>query len=255
VRTHARKGSAGAGTYRIAGLALGTALLAAVLVGCGKPAAPIASGSVGESPSSEPPPASSVGVTPPLPIPDAAFIRLPADMTRPDESAQNVEDIDWLPRLCNAVFPQPRSVENRTRMIYYNTPPVTSEATTPTGTIHHYISVSDDAAAYMAALRTRIGDGCTTELGASPGQTTMRFRVLSAPSRGDESLFIEMHWSSTIEECCPPNGEFTNYVSVTRVGTVLSVLLVAGWEGDSTDRQTAELLTDRALATVQDWIS
>jgi hypothetical protein len=253
VRTDIRTGAARAGTYRIACLVLGTAVLAAAMVGCAKPAAPNASGSVGESPTSEPP-VSSVGVTPPLPIPDAAFIRLPADMTRPDESAQEVEDLDWLPRLCNAVFPQPRSVEHRTRMIYYNKPPVTSEATTPTGTIHHYISVSDGAAAYMAEIRTRIGDGCMTELGASPGQTTMRFRVLSAPSRGDESLFIEMHWSSTIEECCPPNGDFTNYVSITRIGTVLSVLLVAGWEGDSTDRQTAELLTDRALAALQDWI-
>jgi len=211
---------------------------------------------IGSTPS---PPASSasrsaVNVTPPLPIPDAAFLSLPADMKGSDPShPQDVEGLDWLPRLCNAAFPTVHSIEQRTRMSYYNEHQIDANQV-PTGTVHHLISVSDQAVSYLAGLRSLISDGCTTELGATPGQTTQRFRVLPASTRGDDSLLIEMRWSTTNDQCCPPQPDFTHYLSVTRIGTVLSVILVDGWEGDSADRQTAELFTDQAVAAVQDWI-
>ncbi len=165
---------------------------------------------------------------------------------------QDVDDRDWLPTLCDAAFPTAPATELRTRMAFYNEPPLIPDST-PTGTVHHLIMVSDEATVYMAGLRSLIGDGCTTEHAATPGQTTTKARVLPAPTRGDDSLLIEMHWSTTIEDCCPPNPNFIYHISVTRVGTVLSVIVVQGWEGFSEDRAHAELFTDLALAAVREW--
>jgi hypothetical protein len=241
-------------TAVVGSLLVGRAFVTSAPPEVGDTPSPLATPSSVATPSPTGPSPSPASVTPSLPIPDDAFVSAPADRAQPDSSEpQDVEGLDWLPRLCNATFPAAQSIEQRTRMIYYNSPPVIPNSV-PTGTVHHLISVSDEAVAYMAGLRSLIGDECTTELGSAPGETTIKSRVVPSQTRGDDSLLIEMYWSSTIEDCCPPNPDSTYYVSVTRVGPVLSVIVVQGWEGASVDQADANLFTDRALAAVRGWV-
>jgi hypothetical protein len=223
--------------------------LALTLVGCGSD--PTASGAnpstgpvatVDTSPTATP---AADPTTPPVPafgpIPDHAFVTPP---TNP--SSQKPEESGDYPAFCGKRYASDSAIGvRRTRTIAFHSPEA-PEGYVPSGTVNHTITVyrSGGAARALAELRAAV-TACPTE---TDGATTYTHAVVSAPKRGDGSVLVKVTGASSQI----PIG-YSAYVSVVRLGDVVSVLFAVGWEGATVERAQIDSFTQQAVRRITAW--
>jgi hypothetical protein len=223
-------------------------ILALALVGCGEEL---------PTPCCAPPPASAPATTtpPPDPTPPAtpppgrAFGPVPNDafVTPPNNpSNQKPEESGDYPEFCGKRYVTDSAIGvRRTRTIYYYSPEA-KEGYIPNGTVSHTITVyrSGGAARALSELRAAV-TACPTE---TDGANTYTHEVVSAPTRGDGSLLVKVTGTNTQI----PIG-YAAYVSVVRLGDVVSVLSAVGWEGATVERADIDSFTQQAVRRITTW--
>jgi hypothetical protein len=216
-------------------------ILALALVGCGEEL---------PTPCCAPPPASAPDPTPPAtPPPGRAFGPVPNDafVTPPNNpSNQKPEESGDYPEFCGKRYVTDSAIGvRRTRTIYYYSPEA-KEGYIPNGTVSHTITVyrSGGAARALSELRAAV-TACPTE---TDGANTYTHEVVSAPTRGDGSLLVKVTGTNTQI----PIG-YAAYVSVVRLGDVVSVLSAVGWEGATVERADIDSFTQQAVRRITTW--
>jgi hypothetical protein len=204
------------------------------------------------SPPATTPPVTRTPTTPPArntptSIPNSAFLQ-DADVVG-DEPVADVGSENILPDLCGATFASDRDVDlRRSRHITY-WKSTTPEGNTPDGTFIQTIGVyePDGASRFLAELRDAVAD-CPTD-----GDD--RYRVVSAPKRGDESLMFEKRYPTKDVEGRPTGGDDVRLVSVVRIGDVVTILYETGWEdGWSAETDVVNSYTSKAVSRLQSWL-
>ncbi|GAA4455124.1 hypothetical protein [Phytohabitans houttuyneae] len=202
---------------------------------------PTPSRSTSTAPSTPPPTAA------PKSIPNSAFLQK-VDANGPEQVADTPSE-DVLPSLCGASFATDRDIDlERSRRITYWNPPY-REGFVPDGTFRQTIRVYEAGGAtrFLAEVRAAVAD-CPTE-------DDRRYRMLSAPKRGDESLMFELRYPFV-----PPDGEPNgNYdvrmVSVVRIGDAVTILYETGWEaGWSVEQDVMNTFTSKAFNRLRSWL-
>jgi len=185
------------------------------------------------------------------PIPDKAFLQQ-AD-TNGDIPIGDSVGYPVLPSLCGATYPSDSSVRaRRTRhMLYWETPRTGS--TGPDGTYLQTITMyrPGGGPAFMDELRRAV-TACPIETREG---WTYRSRLLAAPSRGDESVLVEVSHPMRDDFDNLTGGTNLRLVSVVRIGDVVMVLYEAGWErGWSADRAVVDRFTATAVSRLRAWL-
>jgi hypothetical protein len=221
-------------------------VLALALVGCGDdlPTPCCASPATTVDASPTPAPVADPVTTPPpafAPVPDRAFVTPPNNPNnqKPEESGD-------YPRFCGKRYTTDSAVGvRRARTIYYYSPEA-QEGYIPSGTVSHTITVyrSGGAARALSEWRAAVV-ACPTE---TDGPNSYTHEVVTAPKRGDGSLLIKI--TGTNSQI--PIG-FAAYVSVVRLGDVVSVLYATGWEGATVERAEIDSFTLQAVRRVTAW--
>jgi hypothetical protein len=238
-----------ASRHRIALLA--AALCATALAACTAEAgstadattAPSASAGVA-SPSPTGPPAGA-------PIPDSAFFTPPANRTReqPEKPTDGHAD---MPALCDADFASDAKIgRQRTRHIVFFEVNASPD-TIPDGTVDHTIAVYQPGAAAvaMAEIRNAVA-ACPTD--DQEDGVALKYELLAPKNQGDDVLLIQETWTPPADGTAPDAGPSKGLISIVRVGDVLTVLKVYGWEGIDADRAVTQAYTDLAVRTITKW--
>jgi hypothetical protein len=223
--------------------------VALVLVGCGPPTpTPCCAPSPTATPTTTPTtltPAAAPTTPPPAPafgpIPDRAFVTPPNNPSnlKPEESGDN-------PRFCDKRYAADSAIAvRRARTIYYYSPEA-QEGYIPNGTVSHTITVyrSGGAARALSELRAAV-TACPTR---TDGPNTYTHEIVSTPRRGDGSLLVKV----TGANAQIPIG-YAAYVSVVRLGDVVSVLFAVGWEGATVERAEIDSFTQQAVRRITAW--
>lgn len=199
------------------------------------------------------PPATARPTTPPparnapKSIPNSAFLQV-ADLSRGysdgDAPSENI-----MPTLCDATFASDRDIDLRRsrRLAYYNAG--TPEGSTPDGTIMQTITVYDAgrASRFMDEVRDAVAD--------CPSEGDDRYRMVSAPKRGDESLMFEKRYPTLDVEGNKTGGDDVRLISVVRVGDVVTILYETGWEdGWSAEQSVMNTFTTKATNRIRSWL-
>jgi hypothetical protein len=183
----------------------------------------------------------------PTSIPNSAFLQI-AD-TNGGYPVQDSLSEDVVPSLCGATFASDRDIDlRRTRRITYwkeRTP----EGHVPDGTFLQTITVyePDRASRFLGQVRGAVAD--------CPAEGDHRYRMVSAPGRGDESLMFEDRYPTKDPDGSPTGGEDVRLVSVVRIGDVVTILYETGWEaGWSAEPDVVNSFTGKAASRLQSWL-
>lgn len=231
------------------------ALVIAALCTAALAACTAESGSSGDT---SPPPAaidaappSPSGPPPGAPIPDSAFFAPPANRTheQPEKPADGAAD---MPALCDANFPSDAKIgRQRSRHLTFfevNAAP----DTIPLGTVDHTIAVYQNGGATvaMAELRNAVA-ACPTD--AQEDGVTLKYALLTPKNQGDDALLVQETWTPPADGTAPEAGPSKGLISIVRVGEVLTILKVYGWEGIDADAAVTQSYTDLAVQAVKKW--
>jgi hypothetical protein len=106
----------------------------------------------------------------------------------------------------------------------------------------------DRASRFLDELRDAIAD-CRSE-------GDHRYRIVSAPKRGDESLMFEDRYPTVVPpEDTPTGGHDVRLISVVRIGDVVTILYETGWEaGWSADPDVMNSFTTKAVNRIRSWL-
>lgn len=215
------------------------------------PPPPTASPSAPTSPTPERSTSKAPTTPPPTPapksIPNSAFLQK-SDANGPREVYDEPSE-EVLPSLCGASFDSDRDIDvERSRRVTYWNPPY-REGYVPDGTFRQTIRVYEAGRAtrFLAEVRDAVAD-CPTE-------DDHRYRMLSAPKRGDESLMFELRYPFV-----PPDGEpdgtyDVRMVSVVRIGDAVTILYETGWEaGWTVEQDVMNTFTSKAVNRLRSWL-
>jgi hypothetical protein len=123
------------------------------------------------------------------------------------------------------------------------------------GTVSQTITVYEagGAVAAMAQLRAAVS-ACPTDTERSPSSTHSH-RLAPATARGDDSLLLEttFDYPAGPTEQPPYPARLTFMLSVVRLGDVVTMLNVSGWEGLDADPVIAERYTELAVTAINAW--
>jgi hypothetical protein len=203
------------------------------------------------SPTSPPPPspeASSEGPpAPPTEIPDAAFFRLPERYQKDTTQRQEIGTSEALPGFCDDAFAEDDDTTVRRSVYSIYQAPGTPSDHVPHGTVHQTITGYRDggAAAFMDRLRTAAAD-CDTY---RQDGTEVTFRILEPPDDGDEAVLLERTWPATEPEYAPGVA----HVAVVRVGDVVTVLYVRGWETADSELEYVNRFVEWSVGAIEGW--
>jgi hypothetical protein len=223
-------------------------VIALALVGCGQELpTPCCAAPPTTAPAPTTPPAETTPPTTPppaaafAPIPDRAFVTAPNN-----PSNQKPEESGDYPTFCDKRYTTDSAIGvRRARTIYYYSPEA-QEGYIPNGTVSQTITVyrSGGAAKALSELRAAV-KACPTE---TDGPNTYKHEVVSAPKRGDGSMLVKVTGANDQI----PIG-YAAYVSVVRLGDVVSVLFAVGWEGATVERAEIDSFTQQAIRRITAW--
>jgi hypothetical protein len=201
---------------------------------------PLASGPPVSSPaaSSAPPPAQ---------IPDRAFFPLPENLREHDTTRVPATAADALPPFCDDAFAEDATVSVRRSVYSIYRDPDASADSVPHGTVHQTVTGYRDggAEAFMDRLRAAAADCATYRHDG----TEVRFDVLDPPAAGDEAVLLGRTWPATEPEYTPGIA----HVAVVRVGDVVSVLYVRGWETADSEIEYVNRFVEWAVGAIEAW--
>lgn len=109
------------------------------------------------------------------------------------------------------------------------------------------------AAQFFTELRSALA-GCAAEpyLGG-----LARYAVIAERTFGDDSVAVSVtRYYPTSSAGEPNNGpppEFTQFITVVRIGDAVTVLFGSGWERFPVDWAVVETMTERAVRRITDW--
>jgi hypothetical protein len=218
--------------------------LALTLVGCGRGSDRAASG-----PTPSATPVATVDASPATPPPGPAFGPIPdrAYVTAPNNpSNQKAEESGDYPKFCGRRYATDSAIGvRRTRTIYFYSPEA-QEGYIPNGTVSHTITVyrAGGATRALSELRAAV-TACPTE---TDGANAYTHEVVPAPKRGDGSVLVKVTGANSEI----PVG-FSAYVSMVRLGDVVSVLYAVGWEGATVERAEIDSFTEQAVRRIRAW--
>ncbi|HEX6872907.1 MAG TPA: hypothetical protein VF163_17560, partial [Micromonosporaceae bacterium] len=130
-----------------------------------------------------------------VPIPSSAFFVPPVRTSGGQKPPALQSAWPQLPLLCGARLLSGSAMrDSRGRYLFYYAPDARPGIDLPEGTVDHAIAVYQSGAAVtlMQDLRSSVGS-CAEELDERT-QGTLRYRLLSATARGDDSLLVEQVW-------------------------------------------------------------
>ncbi|BCB75580.1 hypothetical protein GCM10022251_28070 [Phytohabitans flavus] len=193
------------------------------------------------------PPTTPSGNTAPKSIPNSAFLQV-AD-TNGREPVVDTPSDDVLPALCDATYASDRSIDlQRSRRVTYWTAPG-REGYVPDGTFRQSIRV------YEPGRASRFVDELRDAVAACPSDGDRRYRTVSAPKQGDQSLMFEVRYPTKDPEGNPTGGDDVRLVSVVRIGDVVTILYETGWEaGWSAEPDVVNAFTDKAVDRIRSWL-
>jgi hypothetical protein len=185
----------------------------------------------------------SVGSTPPTEIPTSAFLVMPPDLVDPNDPVWHEAEgfplptptPSELPTVCGSPAPGlSKAVHLKVRSASFKLP----AGSEPTGAVGQQIITFSDggAATYLTDLRALLGNGCTEE-------EEIVVRPVDDERRGDDSILIEVS----------DRGQVQTYQWVIRIGDVLTVITVLGYESIE-DRATADNFADLGYAAFRAWL-
>jgi hypothetical protein len=189
---------------------------------------------------------------PPKAIPPSAFLQV-ADLNGEEAPVERSSE-DMLPALCGAKYASNASIQARKTMHLVYWIQRSQTGTVPDGTFDETITTyrSDGARQFMQELRSAV-TACPTE---KRGSDTVRSRVLSGSTVGDESFLVEQRYPVRDPEGKLTGGDEVRLVSVVRVGVVVMVLYEQGWEaGWSAERPVVETFTTKAMSRLEAWLN
>lgn len=235
-----------------------------VLRADGTAPAPVPPGATGSptptsAPPSSTPPSSPPGTTPPATarpttpparsapksIPNSAFLQV-AD-TNGDPPSDTGENL--LPELCGATFASDRYIHLRRsrHLVYWKT--ASHDGRTPDGSFTQTITVYDPDRA------SRFLDEVRDAVASCPSDGDDRYRMVSAPRRGDESLMFEKRYPTKDVGGNPTGGDDVRLVSVVRVGDVVTIIYETGWEdGWSAEPDVMNTFSGKATSRIRSWL-
>ncbi|BCB91278.1 hypothetical protein [Phytohabitans suffuscus] len=183
----------------------------------------------------------------PKSIPNSAFLQM--SDTNGREPVVDTPGEDQLPPLCDATFASDRDVdlERSRRATYWKAPG--REGYVPDGTFRQTIRVYGAGAAsrFLGEVRAAVAD--------CPADGNDRYRPVSAPRRGDESLMFELRYPTRSVEGDPTGGDDVRLVSVVRIGDVVTILYETGWEdGWSAEPDVVNAFTGKAVDRIRSWL-
>ena len=197
-------------------------------------------------PSSEP---SSAAPPPPPPteIPDDAFFRLPDRYQKDTTQRQETDPSEALPGFCGDAFAADDDATVRRSVYSIYHAPGTPAGYVPHGTVHQTITGyrSGGAAAFMDRLRAAAAD-CDTY---RQDGTEVTFEVRDPPDDGDEAVLLERTWPATEPEYAPGVA----HVAVVRVGDVVTVLYVRGWETADSELEYVNRFVEWSVSAIEAW--
>ena len=184
---------------------------------------------------------------PPSEIPDAAFFRLPERYQKDTTQRQETDPSEALPGFCDDAFAEDDDATVRRSVYSIYQVPGTPADHVPHGTVHQTITGYRDggAAAFMDRLRAAAAD-CDTY---RQDGTEVTFEVLDPPDDGDEAVLLERTWPATEPEYAPGVA----HVAVVRVGDVVTVLYVRGWETADSELEYVNRFVEWAVSAIEDW--
>jgi len=201
-------------------------LTAATLAGC---AAAI--------PASDPTPAPTLAS-----LPDGAFLQT----TDPGQPSPMGEDLDpdgitrVLPLTCGAPFASDASVrQRRGRGFIYDFDP--TPETTPTGTVDEVLTIFAPGGArqYLADVRS-----AAQRCPGGSGEPSESYAIVDSATAGDESIVVSRTFY-------PDYGgqtiAITSFTAVVRLGDLVAVVAVHGWETNSAVRAHADEIVAAAV--------
>jgi hypothetical protein len=215
------------------------------------PATPSADPSPTPTVSSAPEPASepssAAGAPPPSEIPDAAFFRLPERYQKDPTQRQETDTSEALPGFCDDAFAEDDDVTVRRSVYSIYQAPGTPADYVPHGTVHQTITGyrAGGAAAFMDRLRATAADCATYRQDG----TEVTFEILDPPDDGDEAVLLERTWPATEPEYSPGVA----HVAVVRVGDVVTVLYVRGWETADSELEYVNRFVEWSVSAIEDW--
>jgi len=216
------------------------------------PSPPAPTASLPSSAPPDSPPATSGSTTPPparntpKSIPNSAFLQ--ASDTG-GEQPVNTRTEDIVPSLCGASFDsdEDSSLRRSRRITYWND--ASHEGQVPDGTFRQTITVYDPdrAGRFLEEIKDAVAN-CPTE-----GEH--RYRMVTAPKRGDESLMFEDRYPTEDPDGNPTGGDDVRLVSVVRVGYVVTILYETGWEaGWSAEPDVVSSFAGKAVSRIRSWL-
>jgi hypothetical protein len=181
-------------------------------------------------------------------VPNSALLALPSDLRRDFSVFRSAPADRQVPALCHdPLAPDPTMIARKSRSISFagrNEP----ESWGPLGILTETISVHRGSGAVDAMRRLR------TELARcderDDGDSKVAFATERAPRSGDDAVLI-------VETVFPPEntlpGPWKDRVAVIRIGDVVVVITVEGWEGAAVDRADVDLFVRLAAKAIDDW--
>jgi hypothetical protein len=174
---------------------------------------------------------------------------MPEDMRR--DSRNRADGAAAVPRLCrNELTAGAGVVASAAMMTVYKRPQDPPE-NVPHGVLYQTIRSydGDRAAAFMVRLNTGLAD-CRTY---RDGQFTVQVRTAPLAGVGDEAVTIDLVRPQTDLPGNPVGGEQTNRIVVIRIGTVVTLLYDAGYEGTSSVPAIVDTFVREATEAIRAW--
>jgi hypothetical protein len=124
--------------------------------------------------------------------------------------------------------------------------------TIPLGTVDHAIAVYEPggAIAAMAEIRNAVA---TCPADEQENGTTLKYKLLAPKNQGDDVILVEETWTPPPADAPPYPMTSKGLISIVRIGDVVTVLNVYGWEGINADPAVAQAYTDLAVAAITKW--
>ncbi|MGX7669032.1 hypothetical protein [Plantactinospora sp. DSM 117369] len=196
--------------------------------------------------------ATGTTIRPPTSIPDRAFLIQPKD-TLAGVSRRSPEWQQMLPKLCGRKFGTDASIVARRSLMYVYGNPPTRPGHVPDAYLVQTITSYEDRAAstFMDQLADAVRD-CRQE---SDGPRVIRYKLLTAPDRGDEALLIQIRSDVLDINTNEATGTADTLVSVVRIGPVVTILHDISWEsGVETQPEVMQNFTRLAVDGIDNWL-
>jgi hypothetical protein len=205
-------------------------------------------------PASAPLPATTIYTSAPAvvrpgpPIPDSAFFVPPADTTGGRSVPVPTDGPAYQLSLCRAMFPSDALIDRRRgrSLSYFDS--IATAQDNPQWIIGDTITVyrAAGAVAAMTDLRAALS-ACPRD---SRDGATLSYRLPTPKPYGDDRILIEETWNAPPDSTQPP---YATLFSVVRVGDVVTVLQVAGWDGSNAAADIADSFTGLAVSAIVSW--